>query len=321
MQATETCAAQLSTADAALARITLPLFSLAIFLSALLLFAIEPMFTKIMLPLSGGSPSVWSIALVFFQALMLAGYCYAWALTSWLPARVGAVAHLGVMAMALACLPIAPRFAGSPPSNADPTLWLIAVFGSSIGLPFFALSAQGPLLQFWFSRANHRHARDPYFLYAASNLGSFVALPAYPFVIEPLVGLSAQSAALTTIFLTIAALVALSALASLKAKGTPVHASLAVANATQRVNARSILGWIALSFTPSALLVAATAHISTDIAAAPLAWSVCPRIALSLGMTAWGWPPPGGGRAGSYPLGLKPWMSWIRPPFALGLNR
>jgi hypothetical protein len=209
--------AQLSTAEAALAHIILPLFTLAIFLSAFQLFAIEPIFTKMTPPLLGGSPSVWSTALVVFQALMVAGYSHAWALTSWSPTRAaGAVAHLGVLMLAFACLPIAPRFTGSPSPEADPTLWLIAVFGSSICIPFFALSAEGPVLQFWFSRATYRYARDLFFLYAASNLGSFVALVAYPFVIEPEVGLSAESEALTTLFVTMAELVALSALVGLR---------------------------------------------------------------------------------------------------------
>jgi hypothetical protein len=258
-----------------LAGAVLPLFALTIFLSALLLFAIEPMFTKMALPLLGGSPSVWSVAMVFFQAVMLAGYSYAHALTRWLPARLGAVVHLGVLAAAFACLPIALRFADAPPLKVDPTLWLLLVFAASIGPPFFALSAHGPLLQSWFASARHSQSRDPYFLYAASNVGSLVALIAYSLLIEPFLGLSAQTSAVTTLFVALAMLVALSAVAGPFTGGAsrPVdEAPAATKPASKPVVARALFVWIAWSFVPSGLLVSVTAHISTDVAAAPLLW-------------------------------------------------
>jgi hypothetical protein len=276
MSSFEAGAARPQALASALASAVLPLFALTIFLSALLLFAIEPMFTKMALPLLGGSPSVWSVAMVFFQVVMLAGYSYAHALTRWLPARVGVVVHVGVLAIAFACLPIALRFADAPPLKGDPALWLILVFAASIGPPFFALSAQGPLLQSWFASARHSQSRDPYFLYAASNIGSFVALIAYPFLIEPFLGLSAQSRVVTILFVALSMLVSLSAIAGLfgasGARSLVDEAPAATEPASKPLGARTMFAWIAWSFVPSGLLVSVTAHISTDVAAAPLLW-------------------------------------------------
>jgi hypothetical protein len=260
----------------ALANAVLPLFALTIFLSALLLFAIEPMFAKMALPLLGGSPSVWSVAMVFFQVLMLAGYSYAHGLTRWLSMRAGAAVHLCVLAMAFACMPISLRFADAPPLTIDPTLWLIVVFAASIGLPFFALSAQAPLLQSWFASARHSKSSDPYFLYAASNIGSFISLLAYPFLVEPFLGLMAQRGLVTILFVVLALMMALAAIATLiggVGGRRPDDATPATTDsAATPVSARTMLSWIALSFVPSGLLVAVTAHISTDVAAAPLLW-------------------------------------------------
>jgi hypothetical protein len=184
------------------------LYTGAIFLSAALLFSIQPMFTKMVLPVLGGSPSVWSMAMVFFQALLLAGYAYAHLLATRMSQRLGTFVHLLVLAAAAATLPIAARGGFAPPAGADPSFWLIGVFALSVGLPFFALSAHGPLLQAWFARSGHARAEDPYFLYAASNIGSFAALLGYPLVIEPFLGLSAQSAGWSLGFMGLAALIA-----------------------------------------------------------------------------------------------------------------
>ena len=159
--------------DAPLLRV----YAVAIFLSAALLFAVQPMFTKMVLPRLGGTPSVWSVAMVFFQAVLLAGYAYAHALTRYLPGKRSVMLHVAVMAAATLFLPlaIAPWW-GHPPADATAALWLLGLFTVSIGLPFFALSANGPLLQAWFARTDHPAAANPYFLYAASNVGSFLAL-------------------------------------------------------------------------------------------------------------------------------------------------
>src|SRR5215831_4127462 len=152
-------------------------FVAAIILSASLLFMVQPMFTKLVLPRFGGAPSVWSVAIVFFQSALLAGYAYAHWLTRYAPGR----------------LSVAIAASWDRPPESGQALWLIGLFTASIGLPFFVLAANSPLLQAWFARTDHPAARDPYFLYAASNIGSFLALVSYPTVIEPYVRLGDQA--------------------------------------------------------------------------------------------------------------------------------
>src|SRR5262245_53221956 len=174
-------------------RLAPALYAATIFLSALLLFLVQPMFTKMVLPQLGGAPQVWSVAMVFFQAALLAGYAYAHLLVRHLSLGIGALVHLVVLAAAAATLPIAIAQGFGAPPTAGIALWLIGLFAISIGLPFAALSASAPLLQGWFSATGHTQARNPYVLYAASNLGSFAALLAYPVLLEPLLPLKAQS--------------------------------------------------------------------------------------------------------------------------------
>jgi len=178
----------------------LRVFAGAIFLSAALLFAVQPMFTKMVLPRLGGTPSVWSVAMVFFQAVLLAGYAYAHALTKYFPGKRSITIHLAVMAVACLFLPLSiATWWGRPPADATAALWLLGLFAVSIGVPFFALSANGPLLQAWFARTDHPSAANPYFLYAASNVGSFLALISYPFIVEPFTTLGTQRWAWTVL--------------------------------------------------------------------------------------------------------------------------
>lgn len=255
-----------------LAQAALPIFASALFLSAFLLFAVQPMFTKMVLPILGGSPSVWSVAMVFFQAMLLAGYCYAHLLIRALPIRHAAFVHLGVMAIAFLALPIAlSSGAYSPPASGEAT-WLIGVFLASVGLPFFAVAGNGPLLQAWFARSGHPHARDPYFLYGASNVGSFAALIAYPLMIEPLLTLGAQTRGWTLGFGLLAVAIGVAALSAMRGGSETMQAEEVEAGEAPTLRERAI--WIALSAVPSGLLVSVTAHISTDVAAAPLLWVV-----------------------------------------------
>src|SRR5262245_13933961 len=173
--------------------IVLAVYATAIFLSAALLFAVQPLFAKMVLPRLGGSPSVWSVAIVFFQGVLLAGYAYAHLLTRHLPGRASVVVHAALLIVATFALPLAIAGGwGKPPVQGE-TVWLLGLFAASIGLPFFALSANGPLLQAWFARTGHPAAGDPYFLYAASNVGSFLALISYPLVVEPFTRLGGQT--------------------------------------------------------------------------------------------------------------------------------
>src|SRR5205085_79433 len=165
-------------------RLLLRVYAAAIFLSAALLFAVQPLFTKMVLPRFGGSPSVWSVAMVFFQGVLLAGYAYAHALTRFLPGRAAVFVHLAVMLAATLALPLSIASAWQRLPDSGEALWLIGLFAASIGVPFFALSANGPLLQAWFARSEHPSANAPYLLYAVSNAGSLLALLSYPTIFE-----------------------------------------------------------------------------------------------------------------------------------------
>ena len=169
------------------------IYASTLFLSALLLFAVQPMFTKMVLPRLGGAPTVWSVAIVFFQAALLGGYAYAHLVLRRLPLGIGALVHLGVLAAAASILPIAVAQGFDVPPKEAIAFWLIGLLACSIGLPFTVLAASAPLLQGWFASSGHVQARNPYVLYAASNIGSFVALIAYPIIIEPFLSLKDQA--------------------------------------------------------------------------------------------------------------------------------
>ena len=245
-------------------------FIAAIFASAALLFTVEPMFTKMVLPRLGGSAAVWTTATVFFQSMLLAGYVYAHLLTKFAPLRTALVIHLLVMVAACAALPlhIAAGW-GRPPAEGE-SLWLIGLFTASIGLPFFALSANGPLLQAWFARTDHPAAKDPYFLYVASNIGSFLALLAYPFAVEPFVGLSAQTSAWTTGFYGL--IVLIGGCAALSSQPSDLPRAAAPEAPGVRPGWREIFTCMGLSAVPSGLLLAVTSYLSTDVASVPLFW-------------------------------------------------
>jgi hypothetical protein len=252
-------------------RFTLGLFATALFVSALLIFAIQPMFTKMVLPRLGGSPQVWSVAMVVFQAALFLGYLYAHLLSRALRPGWAAIVHLVFLGLVATTLPlgIAKGF-GMPPEQGV-ALWLAGLFFASIGLPFAALSASAPLLQNWFSATGHRQASNPYVLYAASNLGSFAALLAYPFLIEPMFPLQTQISLWSAGFFGLAALVAIAACLAAGRTGTAAAES---DDAGARPGIRQCLSWVALAAIPSGLVIAVTAYISTDLAAAPFLWVI-----------------------------------------------
>jgi hypothetical protein len=243
------------------------LFAATLFVSAFLLFSIQPMFTKMVLPLLGGAPTVWSIALVFFQATLLGGYAYAHLIVRRIPLGIGALIHFGTLAAAAMMLPIrAASSFGSPPTD-NIAFWLIGLFAVSIGLPFAVLATTAPLLQRWFSASGHSRASNPYVLYAASNLGSFAGLFAYPTLIEPFVPLHAQAWMWSAGFAAFALLVATAGLFIAR------HARpLATASEPARVPTRDRLFWMALAAIPTGLVIAVTSYIATDLASAPFLW-------------------------------------------------
>src|SRR5207247_1718399 len=171
----------------------LAVYATTIFVTAALLFLVQPMFARMVLPLLGGSPAVWNTCLVFYQAALLAGYLYAHATTSWLGARRQAALHVGLVLLPLLVLPIGIPSGWTPPAAANPIPWLLALLAAAVGLPFFAVSTTSPLLQRWFAGTGHSSAGDPYFLYAASNLGSICGLLGYPVLLEPRLRLAQQS--------------------------------------------------------------------------------------------------------------------------------
>jgi len=252
-------------------------YTLTTFLSALLLFSVQPMFAKMVLPVLGGSPSVWAVAVFFFQAALLAGYCYAHFLINKVPVRLTGGIHLGVCLAAFLLLPIGLPASWSEPPPGEPYLWQIGLFAVAVGLPFLAVSANAPLLQAWFARTGHPHGNDPYFLYAASNLGSLIALLSYPFILEPAFGLKALSRiwALGFLLLVIALGLAFVLLRNLQGEAPAAAAAEAAhqeADPTDRPTWSDRLGWIGLSLVPAALLTAFTTHVTTDVASAPLLW-------------------------------------------------
>jgi hypothetical protein len=256
----------------------LAILTAAIFLSAALLFVIEPMFTKMVLPRLGGSPSVWSVAMVFFQTMLLAGYAYAHVLTRYAPGRRSVLIHATVLILAAFTLPPAVAASMGRPPETGLAFWVIALFAVSIGLPFFALAANGPLLQAWFARTDHPAARDPYFLYVASNIGSFLALLAYPTIIEPGISLSGQTSLWSIGFGVLIVLIATAGAAlwrlplAFAAGASPLPFAREGSGVGSAPTWRNGLLWCALAAVPAGLLLAVTAHISTDVAAVPLLW-------------------------------------------------
>jgi hypothetical protein len=250
-------------------------------LDAALLFIVEPMVAKMILPYLGGSPAVWNTSLMFYQAWLLAGYAYAHFGVSWLGTRRHALLHLLLAAAALLVLPVTLPLDWLKAPEIGPVNLVLAVLIASVGFPFFVLSAGGPLLQKWFAQGAHRAARDPYFLYAASNTGSLAGLLAYPLLLEPRFTLSRQNQLWLAGYAALVILMALCFWCFLRprsaraegeerkgenAVGTPLDAS--------HVTVARRLRWVASSFVPSSLLLGVTAYVTTDVASTPLFWVV-----------------------------------------------
>jgi spermidine synthase len=254
----------------------LTLFTLTIFLGSFLLFLVQPMFARLVLPLLGGSPAVWNTALVFYQALLLAGYWYAHAATRRLGVRRQALLHLAIMTLPLLVLPPALPAGSRPPGGSTPIPWLLGVLAVSVGPSFFVVSAGGPLLQRWFAATRHQAAADPYFLYAASNAGSMIALLAYPTLVEPHLALGAQARLWTVGYGALVLMSAACAALVWRSRGSDagVPAAAPVAQPGDAPTPRRRAWWVLLAFVPSSLMVSVTHYLSTDIAAMPLLWVI-----------------------------------------------
>ncbi|MDT5296092.1 MAG: hypothetical protein QOJ76_2972 [Acidobacteriota bacterium] len=272
------------------------LFAVALFISAFLLFWVQPLAGKMVLPLLGGTPAVWNTCLLFFQAVLLAGYAYALALTRWLSARAQIVLHGALLLAAAFALPVAvgEAAAGGVPAGASPAWWLLKTLLLTVGPPFFVLSAGAPLLQKWFSRTRDASAADPYFLYAASNAGSLVALLGFPVLLEPNLTLGRQSRVWALAYGALAVLVVACAAFALRSRApqrdeaardggrgaTTVDPSAehsvdtSAENSSERLGLWRRLRWLVLAFVPSSLVLGVTTYITTDLVAVPLLWVI-----------------------------------------------
>lgn len=245
------------------------LVSIILFVSATLLFWVQPLFGKMSLPLLGGTPAVWNTCLVFFQAVLLLGYMYAHLTGVLLKLRQQIVLHLALLTVFFVFLPVKIPEGWTPPALGNPVPWLLLLLTVSLGYPFLLLSATAPLLQKWFSLSDDSRAKDPYFLYAASNAGSILGLLGYPLLVEPRLTLSQQSwvwsAVYGAFFLCTAAFAAL-----LWRRGSDEGGAGEESPTDERPLPR--LRWIVLAFVPSSLLQSVTTSITTDLAAVPLLW-------------------------------------------------
>ncbi len=259
-------------------RVALLAFTLTSFVGSALLFLVQPMVARLLLPAAGGSASLWSTAMVFFQVTLLGGYLWAHFTTSKLGVSRHRGLHLVLLALPLLVLPLAVP--GGWSLDADrPILDTLWVLGVMVGLPFFALSTASPTLQRWFSETGHPHAQDPYFLYAAGNVGSIGALLGYPLIIEPRLGLGAQTTLFTVGYATLLGLTAACAF-FVHAPSATTSALRAASSATAGQAAASTMAWarrarwVTFGAVPSALLLGVTRHLATDVASFPLLWAV-----------------------------------------------
>jgi hypothetical protein len=266
------------------------LFAMTTFTASSLLFVIEPLFAKMVLPRLGGSPAVWNTCVLFFQGVLLVAYLYAHLTVRWLGARRQALVHLFVLLLPLLVLPVDLR-AGAPSPGESPTPWLLRTLSTNVGLPFFAVATIAPLAQRWFGTLPVRSAADPYFLYSASNLGSMLALLAFPFLLEPASGVRQQKFGWTLGYLVLLVLAA-ACTATVWLGGERGTPTVDVARAIPPA-ARERVRWVVWSLVPSSLMLGVTTYISTDLAAVPLLWIVPLSLYLATFILVFAQRPPG----------------------------
>jgi hypothetical protein len=253
------------------------LYSVALFVGAALLFVLEPMVGKSLLPLLGSTPEVWNSTVLFFQAALLAGYAFSHATTRRLAPRAQAVLQVALLAAAAIVLPVEIASDARPPVTSNPIPWLLGTLLVTAGLPFFALAANGPTLQRWLAATRHRAGRDPYFLFAASNGGSLLGLLAYPLAIEPLLTLSEQRSAWAVGY-GISALLVLACAVALWLRPAAETTTRAVAERAtgpeRAIDWRDRVRWLALAAVPSSLMLGTTTYITRDLTPVPLLWVI-----------------------------------------------
>ena len=249
----------------------LALFSAAALTGAFLLFWMEPLFARLVLPMLGGAPAVWNTCLMFFQTLLLLGYLYAHASTRYLSPKRQVILHVALLALCFITLPIGIPRGWTPPASGNVIPWLVMTLTAAVGLPFFVLSATAPLLQKWLANFE-TPVENPYVLYAASNAGSFLGLLAFPLLLEPALTLRDQSRWWLVVF--IVALGLLSSCGALAWKRMRASVVIRPGETAEVIPWAERIRWIALAFVPSSLLLSVTTYLSTDIAATPLLWVI-----------------------------------------------
>lgn len=261
-------------------RLIVPVFAASVFVSAALLFSVQPIVAKILLPLLGGTPAVWNTCMLFFQTTLLAGYLYVF-LIARLNLRLQLIVQLLILILALVSLPIRlmPSWVSSVPATTNPFYWLIGCLIVLIGLPFFIISSNGPLLQKWFSQSSLTSDVDPYVLYSISNAGSLLALLSYPILVERYLSLQLQTQLWSALYVLLVLVVGGCALLLWRSRSIERHVGEEgkqndVAALEAKPTNRQRLQWVSLAFVPSTLMYGVTNYISTDIAAVPLIWVI-----------------------------------------------
>jgi spermidine synthase len=257
------------------------LWSATIFLSAFLLFLVQPMMGKMILPMLGGTPAVWNTCMLFYQATLLAGYAYVHVMTSKIQPQRQVVIHLGLLLLPVLMLPIGLPAGWTPPDQPNPVWWVLLLLSVVIGPPFFLLSTTAPLLQKWFSWTDDPSATDPYFLYAASNAGSMAALFGYPLLIEPRFSLKGTQGFTQTIIWSTGYVLLVCCIAGcawwIRRMGDrlrTVTGDVSDRASAAPVPTATLVRWVLLAFVPSSFLLGATTHITLNVAAIPLLWVV-----------------------------------------------
>lgn len=244
------------------------LYITTIALSAFLLFLVQPMIAKVILPWFGGSAAVWTTALMFFQITLLAGYAYSHVLTSRLKPRTQAAVHIFLLAVSLLVLPVIPSPAFQRGGGGDPTLWILLLLAATVGMPYFLLSSTSPLLQAWY--ASQRKEAMPYRLFAVSNAGSLLALISFPLALEPFVSSRAQEVGWSAVYAVFVAMCGLVAFGMVRRKaGTGIESPMDEGPAP---SSQVLFLWIAMPACASALLLSITTHLTQNVAPMPFLW-------------------------------------------------
>lgn len=240
-------------------------FPFTMLISASLLFVMQPIAAKVLLPVFGGTPAVWTVCMLFFQAMLLLGYVYAWGLSRLKNRYAWRLIHI---VLCLSSLLLFPLHLSPILSATDPALLILKTLFLQLGLPILIVSSSAPLLQYAFSRTMAKNAPDPYYLYAASNFGSLLALLSYPFLIERAIGITQQFQLWNTIYIDYI-LIIIALMITVRYRMTSISCT-----PRERLSLNSKASWVGLSFIPCSLMLGVTFYISTDVAATPLFWVI-----------------------------------------------